>query len=87
MNEDNSKPNLCDNCTNEIEKKEKIVYTMEVRRQNGKYNCDYNNYLESASDNLAVIKMLKAEIDKILEEDVTEYNIGTKGDFNEEEQK
>ena len=71
---------LCEKCATELQKGDKIVYSLEIRRQDGKYNGEFNNFLETSQDNLAVLKLLKSEINKIFNDDMTEYSIGHKGD-------
>ena len=38
---------LCEKCGDDLHKDDKIVYSIEIRRQNGKYHGEYNNFVES----------------------------------------
>jgi len=60
--------------------KEKIIYSIEIiRTKDGKYQGTYDNYVDTSDEKLGVLKLLIAEIMEIFQDEITTFNIGSKG--------
>jgi len=65
---------ICNNCQKEFKQKNKVVYTLEVRRQDGIYECEYHDGMQVAEDYFGVLKLLSAEVDNLIHKDISVVN-------------
>ncbi len=66
-----TKMTICDNCKQDFKRKNKVVYSLEIRRQNGVFECEYHDGMDVAEDYFGVLKLLSAEVDNLIHKDVS----------------